>query len=162
MKRKKKMFGTKDAANFKPHYFTRRVRLLKNPPVPNIVITREAYAKMWLYVDIAPEEVSWVGTAKQLRNGDFFIHKIWLLKQEVTGTEATLTSDGLGDLMMDLINRDEEGLEDWDNVRFWGHSHVRMGTSPSPQDERTMREQGESLLPHPWFIRGILNKLRRA
>ena len=50
---------------------------------------------------------------------------------------------------MDVINR----------LCFWGHSHVRMGTSPSGQDEAQMKIFAES--GQPFFIRGILNKERR-
>ncbi len=153
------MFGRDKASDFKPHYFQRRIRVFKEPRVPTIIISREAYTKMWLYVDIAPEEVGWVGTAKQLPNGDFSIEKVWLLKQHVTGVETTLTLDGWADMATELLSRDEEGLEDWDNLRFWGHSHVRMGTSPSGRDQRSMEELEES--QHPWFIRGIFNKLGR-
>ena len=50
--------------------------------------------------------------------------------------------------------------EDTRRLLFWGHSHVRMDTQPSPQDDATMLELKEQR--NKWFIRGILNKLGRA
>jgi hypothetical protein len=47
-----------------------------------------------------------------------------------------------------------------ERLRFWGHSHVRMGTSPSSTDENTPLNYQR--LGLPWFIRGIFNKLGRA
>lgn len=154
------MFGTNStAADFKPHPFEKRVRQYRQQAIPKIVISREAFAKMWLYVDIAQEEVGWMGTAIRRPNGDFYIPQVWLLKQEVTGVETVLSNEGLSEMAMELLERGDEGMKDWDNLRFWGHSHVRMGTRPSGTDERTMVMLEEA--EHPWFIRGILNKLGR-
>jgi hypothetical protein len=146
-------------AGFKPHHFMPRVVQYRQRPLPKIVIAREAYAKMWLYVDIASEEVGWMGTAEQTPDGNFYIDKVFLLKQEVTGVETEMSNEGLSELATELLSSGDQGLKDWDNLRFWGHSHVRMGTSPSGTDERTMRMLEEA--QHPWFIRGILNKLGR-
>jgi len=147
------------ASDFKPHFFQPRITQYKQRPMPKIVISREAYAKMWLYVDIAQEEVGWMGTAEQTEDGNFYIDRVWLLKQEVTGTETEMSNEGLSELATELLNSGDQGLKDWDNLRFWGHSHVRMGTSPSGTDQRTMVMLEEA--QHPWFIRGILNKLGR-
>ena len=156
------MFGltsSSTASDFKPHPFQPRIAQYRQRPMPKIVIAREAYAKMWLYVDIASEEVGWMGTAEQTADGNFFISQVWLLKQEVTGVETEMSNEGLSELATELLNNGEQGLKDWDNLRFWGHSHVRMGTSPSGTDQRTMQMLEEA--QHPWFIRGILNKLGR-
>ena len=155
------MFGltSSTATDFKPHYFQPRIVQYRQRPMPKIVIAREAYAKMWLYVDIASEEVGWMGTAEKTADGNFFISKVWLLKQQVTSVETEMSTEGLSELATELLSRGDEGMQDWDNLRFWGHSHVRMGTSPSGTDERTMRMLEEA--QHPWFIRGILNKLGR-
>lgn len=147
---------------FYPHSFTPRIRYLpgSEPEVPKVILTREAYARMFLYVQIARQEVGWLGTVKQLPNGDFRIEKVMLLKQEVTGVETELSNDGLGELAMELLSRGDEGVEDWNNMRFWGHSHVHMHTSPSGTDEHTMLKFQNA--GHPWFIRGIFNKDGRA
>jgi hypothetical protein len=56
--------------------------------------------------------------------------------------------------------RGDEGFDLLNKMRFWGHSHVRMGTSPSGTDESTMlRFRDEGL---DWYVRGIFNKHGRA
>lgn len=147
-----------DAKPFAPHGFERKLELLGG--MPSIEISRSAYNKMRLYVEIADKEVGWLGTAVRLPGGDFRITDVFLFQQEVTSVETEISADGLAEFATEILARGEQGTEIWNNLRFWGHSHVRMGTSPSGTDERTMATfQGAG---HPWFIRGIFNKLGRA
>jgi hypothetical protein len=143
-----------------PHSFGPRMQLLSNARVPRVLISPEAYKRMQLYIELAAKEVGWLGTVTRLENGDFFIDQSFLLEQEVTPTETELSVEGQNKLVNELLVRGDEGLELVNRMRFWGHSHVRMGTSPSGTDERTMeRWQSEGL---PWAVRGIFNKLGRA
>jgi hypothetical protein len=169
------MFGDNEGP-FLPHRFDARVRLLptKEPQAPKVIISRAAYERMWLYVDMAPQEVGWMGTATRLPSGDFEIAKVMLFDQQVSGVETEITTDGFGSLATELIQKGDEGLDDWNKLRFWGHSHVRMGTTASGTDERTMirekfdRQFGPRNLfcfqdaNVPWAIRGIFNKHGRA
>ncbi len=165
-----------DEPSFTPHHFCTETRFLpgRGPSkVPKIILSREAYTLMALYVELGDQEVGWLGTAIRLENGDFRIEKVMLFKQQVSGTETEISTEGLQDLAMELIGRGEEGITDWNNMRFWGHSHVRMGTSPSGTDENTMMKNrwgsrsGDGTFcfensDYPWAIRGIFNKLGRA
>lgn len=162
-------------------HFSPRVSFLPKcePKKPRIIISRLAYAQMNLYVEIAQQEVGWMGTVKRLENGDFLIEKCFLFKQHVHETETEISNEGFSELSMELLNGAvEENEEEWDvnKLRFWGHSHVRMATSPSHTDEQTMlNNYGSGRSSHtgqsrfcfedsgyPWVIRGIFNKLGEA
>ena len=143
-----------------PHSCSPRLQSLPNFRMPRVFISPEAYKRMQLYIELARKEVGWLGTCMRLENGDFFIDQTYLLEQEVTPTETELSVEGQNKLVNQLLVDGDEGLERVNRMRFWGHSHVRMGTSPSGTDERTMdRWQSEGL---PWAVRGIFNKLGRA
>lgn len=170
------MFNS-DEPSFTPHGFLTETRFLPGrgmAKMPKIFISREAYTLMALYVELGDQEVGWLGTAIRQEDGDFRIEKVFLFKQQVSGTETEISTEGLQELSMELIGRGDEGIKDWNNMRFWGHSHVRMGTFASGTDENTMirnRFGGGALRDrlfcfqdsdYPWAIRGIFNKLGRA
>ena len=143
---------------FRPHFFRPEAELLGTSAT--IYISADAFKRMLLFVEIAGKEVGWLGTVQRLENGDFLIEKVFLLEQEVTSAETELSVDGQNKLTNKLVEQGDEGIEQVNRLRFWGHSHVRMGTTPSGTDERTMQRFGREGLP--WYIRGIFNKLGRA
>lgn len=114
---------------------------------------------MLLYVERAPLEVGWQGTAVRQGN-DFIIDRVYLLKQTVSAATTDLSVQGRDELCMELLGQGAAGVEAVNNLRFWGHSHVRMEVEASGRDEATMREFEEGGLP--WAIRGIFNKLGRG
>jgi hypothetical protein len=142
-----------------PHGFQPEVELL-HERLPRVLITPEAYRNMCLYVEIAQKEVGWMGTVSRTADGDFLIEDTFLLEQLVHSTETELASEDIGKLTMRLIDSGADGLEKANKLRFWGHSHVRMGTSPSGTDERTMERFGREGMP--WYVRGIFNKEGRG
>jgi len=169
------MFNS-DEPSFTPHGFSTETRFLPGrgmTKVPKIILSREAYTLMALYVELGDQEVGWLGTAVRLEDGDFRIEKVMLFKQQVSGTETEISTEGLQELSMELLGRGEDGITDWNNMRFWGHSHVRMQTFASGTDENTMIKNrfgsriGASTFcfqdsGYPWAIRGIFNKMGRA
>lgn len=142
----------------RPHRFRPQSQLLSKSP--KVLITPQAYKLMCLYVEIAPKEVGWHGTVTRTKDGDFLIEETFLLEQEVTGTETELGTAGREKLVLDFLKLGDPGLEKANQLRFWGHSHVRMGTSPSPTDESTMRQFGKEGMP--WYVRGIFTKTGRG
>ncbi len=146
-------------APLRPKSFSPRAEMLSFSP--KVLITPEAYMRIQLYVEIGRLEVGWLGTATQLPNGNFLIDQTFLLEQEVTGTETELSVDGQNKLVEELLSPGTDAALDRVNrLRFWGHSHVRMGTSPSGTDESTMmRFANEGM---PFYLRGIFNKLGRG
>ncbi|MBI4533897.1 MAG: hypothetical protein HY711_08100 [Candidatus Melainabacteria bacterium] len=143
----------------RPHRFCTDSKLIGK--CPRVLMTPLAYKLMNLYVEIAPKEVGWHGTVTRTKDGDFLIEETFLLEQEVTGTETELDKAGREKLALELLGvGDDAGVEKANRLRFWGHSHVRMGTSPSPTDESTMRQFGREGMP--WYVRGIFTKTGRA
>lgn len=143
---------------FIPHSFANRVEFIDDDP-PMVYMTRDAFSRMWHFVDIADEEVGWLGTVRLTPYGNFLIEEVFLLEQEVSAAQTEISEDGIAKLVQELIETRQDGVDVANAIRFWGHSHVRMGTSPSGQDEAQMRHFQQN--DCPWFVRGILNKLGR-
>lgn len=149
-------FQLEKAKAFFQHVFASRVELVED--MPRVLISRAAYNAMWHYVDIASQEVGWLGTCLR-QDKDFLIEEVFLFKQEVSSVSTEITADGLAEMAQELISSRPDGVEVCNNLRFWGHSHVNMGTSPSGQDDSQMDVFKES--GHPFFVRAILNKQGR-
>lgn len=147
------MSGLRSSMPFHRHDFESRAAVLEQGPV--IDVARPAFDKMSLFVDIADEEVGWLGTAKRLSPIRFRIEDVFLLEQRVTAATTVLSADGLSAFACELLAK-PNGKELWENIRFWGHSHHTMGTSPSGQDDSQMLEFGRT--SGDWFIRLIANK----
>lgn len=139
---------------FMPHNFANKVELIDYPPM--VYMTREVFSRMWHFVDIADKEVSWLGTVRQTQYGNFLIEEVFLLEQEVSATQTEISEDGIARLAQELIDTRQDGVDVVNRIRFWGHSHVQMDTSPSGQDENQMQHFQQDCA---WFVRGILNKL---
>lgn len=127
-----------------------------NKFMPKVYIYDEALNKMNEYIDQSKLEIGWLGCAKRVEN-NFLITDVFLFKQEVHATTTEITTEGLSEFAMELMQNDEDnGLEIWNNLRVWGHSHVDMSTSPSMQDEKQIDVFMEN--DNDFFIRLIGNK----
>lgn len=145
---------------FKPHFARTRAELIFEPQAPTVYMTPDAYKRMCLYVELAPKEVGWLGTVSRKPNGDFLIEEVFLVEQEVTSVETELSVEGTEKLVLELLEDGDPGLDKSNKLHFWGHSHVRMGTSPSGTDESTMQRFARE--GHEYYLRGIFNKLGRG
>lgn len=130
-----------------------KVRILKNFE-PILTINKIAMDKMKEYIDQSKLEIGWLGCAERTKEG-YCIDDVFLFEQEVHSTTTEITTEGLNNFAMELMS-EENGLEKWNNMRVWGHSHVNMTTSPSSQDEKQMDLFIEN--PNDFFIRIIGNK----
>lgn len=144
----------------KPHYPSTRAELLYDPPTPTVYLTPDAYKRMCLYVELAPKEVGWLGTISKREDGNFLIEEVFLVEQEVTPVETELSVEGSEKLVLELLEAGDPGLDKANKLHFWGHSHVRMGTSPSGTDESTMMRFSRE--GHDYYVRGIFNKMGRG
>jgi hypothetical protein len=145
---------------FHQHDFHTRAEFLRMPKTPRILISDHAYRRMCLIVECAHKEVGWLGTVERMESGNFYIDEIFVPEQVVSGAETDPTDEGQYKVMNALAEMGEEGMKKIERLRFWGHSHVHMMTSPSSTDENTpLRYQRMGL---SWFIRGIFNKHGRA
>lgn len=143
---------TTDGRKFLPHQFGSKIELVSG--LPKVLVTREAYEDMYCLVAETETEIGWLGTVTKIGN-NFLIEKIYLLDQRVHETTCELSIDGQAGLAMKLIETDE-----YNSLRFWGHSHVNMATSPSGQDESQMFKFATDA-GCEFFIRAILNKSGR-
>lgn len=124
--------------------------------VPVILIDEVALNKMFLYVSECPDEIGWLGTATHDDSENTYsIHDVYLFKQQVHATTTEIKPEGL-ELFATEILQEPNGVEIWNNIRMWGHSHVNMGLTPSAQDNKQMQEFSE--IGQEWFIRLIANK----
>lgn len=121
---------------------------------PKISININAMNKMKEYVRQSDLEIGWLGTSRRVGNV-FYIDDVFLFRQEVHATTTEITTEGLNEFAMELLY-EENGVEIWNNMKLWGHSHVNMPTSPSGQDDKQIEVFAENA--EDFFIRIIANK----
>jgi len=122
---------------------------------PQIGINANALAKMSVYVDKCPDEIGWLGTVESIGKRRYIISDVFLFDQNVHSTTTEITPEGLSTFGEEILTR-PDGMEIWNNLKMWGHSHVNMGVFASGQDDKQM-EEFESI-GQPWFVRLICNK----
>lgn len=141
-----------------PKRFPTRAQLIRQPDkVPLVTISRLALTKMHIYVGSIDLEVGWLGSARRTDDG-FAIDDVFLFDQEVDSARTHLSTDSISQVADEVIKL-PNAEELFRGLCFWGHSHVRMGTSPSHQDNETM--QVISRISRDFMIRGILNRVGR-
>lgn len=122
--------------------------------VPKVFISPEAIAKMQTYVQECDDEIGWLGTAHQ--DGlNYVISDVFLFDQEVHSTTTEISPEGLATFAEALLER-EDGVDVWNQMKVWGHSHVNMGVSPSGQDNKQIETFAGCGVD--FFIRIIANK----
>jgi hypothetical protein len=122
--------------------------------IPNIYISKKALIKMGLYIDMCDNEVGWLGTAYRDKN-NIYIDDMMLFDQEVSSVTTDIDDEALSAFGEELLQQ-ENGVEIWNNIRVWGHSHVKMAVNPSSTDDKQMEEFEN--IGHDWFVRIIGNK----
>ena len=122
--------------------------------MPKVYINNNAMNKMQEYIRQCDNEIGWLGCAEKI-DGAYHITDVFLFEQEVHSTTTEITTEGLNNFAMELM-KTNNGIETWNNMRVWGHSHVNMSTSPSSQDESQMDLFLENT--NDFFIRIIANK----
>jgi hypothetical protein len=123
--------------------------------MPVVYISTGALNKMQTYVDECLDEIGWLGTVVEHQPRVYLIEDVYLFDQEVHGATTEITPEGLSSFAEEILQQ-SEGIEIWNNLKMWGHSHVNMGVSPSSQDNKQMETFQET--GHDWFIRLIANK----
>jgi hypothetical protein len=123
---------------------------------PHVYISAEALTKMKIYVDECSDEIGWLGTAYKNEDNTITIEEVFLFDQDVHGATTEITPEGLSDFATELLERGDEGIEIWNNLKMWGHSHVNMGVFASGQDDSQMKTFKDG--GHDWFLRLICNK----
>ena len=116
--------------------------------------TLEAYHEMCALIDHFSTEVAWHGLVNRIDKTHFQITKILVYPQKVTAA---------------TVNTDHEKYTPWlyaldddefNTLRFQGHSHVNMGTSPSSVDMKNQWDLIDTLSSEDYYIFMIWNKRR--
>lgn len=124
------------------------------PVIPNVYITQEIIQKMEIIIDESSKEVGWLMEVKNEGN-NYLIHEIHVPKQDVHGTTCEINSDGLTELATAMLE-EEDGVDRWNSILAWGHSHVNMSAFASGQDDDQMKLFTDNGCPY--YIRLIANK----
>lgn len=120
-----------------------------------LIFTELAWVKMQTLVREFDKEVAWHGIAKRgddPEKDEYIVSDIMVYPQEVTAS---------------TVNTDQEKYTEWlykfdddtfNNIRFQGHSHVNMSTSPSGVDITHQTEILSMLSNDMFYIFVIWNK----
>lgn len=118
--------------------------------MPTIIVSANAEYKMRALIRQSAEEVAWHGTVSfDEDNNEYLIEDIFVFPQDVTAATAVATDD-YGTWLMTLSE------EEFNKLRFHGHSHVNMGVTPSATD---LNYQQQLLaMVNDFYIFAIYNK----
>lgn len=121
---------------------------------PTILFTPVALKWIRAMVQEHSGEVGFYGIVEEL-DGTYVITEVFYPKHcLVSQATCEISPDGEVEIAQRLIN--ENRPEDISKVRFWGHSHHTMGTTPSGQDNAQAVEKMNS--NGAYYIRAIANK----
>jgi hypothetical protein len=138
------------------HTFETKIKVSEK--TPQIVLSNSSYKKHCCICSIANtrgnDEISWLGTVSRNKN-IFTINDIFLLDQEVSGSETEISTEGIGKLTTELLQK-PDGVNLVNSLMYWGHYHTFNSFNPSGQDEKQLDEFKET--GYPFFIRGIACK----
>jgi hypothetical protein len=137
--------------------------------VPSISISEKAYRDMWNIVDLSDEEVGWMCTVTENKDTDgtisLVIEEVYLPKQQVHAATCELSPDGFAQIAAECDAADRAENKDpnaptarKNRLQLWGHSHVRMGVTPSSQDDTQFKDFKDS--GYKYMLRLICNKNR--
>lgn len=119
-----------------------------------VVIPEDVYAKITHWTDRAKGEVSGMGEV-EVKDGDYIITDVHLLKQESSGAHTDLDAEALVDLRVEL---DKAGRAQ-DGFKLWWHSHADMTTYWSTTDTNT---QKMLVSDTDWMLSIVVNKKRHV
>lgn len=139
-------------AFIRPKDFETTAEILRIPNnVPTIQITPIALLKIHTLVGLTTEEISWLGTVSQEGN-TYLIEDIYYLRQTCTGFRTKFPVESLNELSRKLLSL-PDGMEIWNKLNFWGHSHGTGSVFASKKDTDQMNLFEENGCDY--FIRGI-------
>ena len=115
-------------------------------------IEAEAYKKILALVTEFTDEVGWHSTVSRSIKNEFIIEDIFVYPQEVTGSTVNTDQEAYSQWLYELDN------DTFNKIRMQGHSHVKMGVSPSGVDDRHRQQILDQLEPDMFYIFMIWNK----
>lgn len=128
------------------------VKLTGNDRV-EVVFHDVAYKKMIALIDECPKEIGWHGIVEKINDKRYEITDILVFPQVVTGSTVNPDETEYTQWMVDTAV--EQGAN-FTKMRFHGHSHVNMNTSPSGVDTNYQKTLTQNI--PDFYIFGIFNK----
>lgn len=106
---------------------------------PVLYLAPQIVAELMYIANSVNNEVGGLGLLSfDTEDRSVFVDELFLLDQEVSGAECTLSAKGIA-LLYDELIRNKEGHLVQD-INFWWHSHHTMGVGWSGTDDTTMKE----------------------
>lgn len=122
---------------------------------PVIIFGTTALKWIKALVEVHQQEVGFYAAVDHREDGSYFVRDVFYPKHsEMQWATCEISPEGESDMMNWLLDKGREA--DIQKIRFWGHSHHTMGTSPSSQDEKQSIERMNST--QAFLIRAICNK----
>lgn len=118
---------------------------------PIVFVTAQAYTKMLTLINNTNKELAWHGIATRVNN-DYCIEDILVYPQTVTSATVDADEDAYAKWLMDLPD------DVINNLRFQGHSHCKMPTSPSGRDTTNWEKFVNLIEPDDFYIFCIGNQ----
>lgn len=128
----------------------------KDIKTPTVLFTASAYLKLMALVDTCPKEIAWHGLVNKSIDAAgkpvYTIYDILFYPQKATATTVVADDEKYAMWLMGL----PDGVFEY--VRFQGHSHVNMTTSPSGKDTSNWAEFTDITPDDEYYIFCIANK----
>ena len=122
---------------------------------PTIRLTKNTVKWLTAMADLHSHEVGVFGFVDELPDNTYVVRDIFYPKHsEANGATCEISPEGETAMAEWLMSNNRE--TDLGKVKFWGHSHVDMGVSPSVQDEEQSIKRMN--MNESYLIRGIFNK----
>lgn len=118
---------------------------------PIVLLTPEAYLKIWKLVSDTDTEIGWHGLVTKTDN-TYIIEDIILYPQTVTGSTVTTDDTEYTTWLMEIPD------DKFEKMRFQGHSHVNFGTTPSGVDNQFYDAILQNMQEGDYYIFMIMNK----
>jgi len=119
-----------------------------NQKLPVVYIAEEVYRKLRMYADLCNSEISALGCATY-KNGNFTVDEIYLFEQTVTSGSTDISTGAVSKFLYEHIRSGK----DPERIKFWWHSHAKMGVFWSATDEGTITRFNNG-----WMLSTVSNK----
>lgn len=115
----------------------------------------DVYLKTMHLIKNTTTEVGWHHTVEKLSDNDYLIKDILLFPQLVTGVTVTPDAEEYAKWLMTIDD------ETFSELRGHGHSHVKMGVSPSGVDEDYRQDMITNMNGNDFYIFYIANQTNK-